>query len=77
MRLIRTVGNLVLTNRLGTSDARAMITHQSRHDRQLVYVFAAPTLMLFVIEIVTGICLALVYVLAADQGLPHAAQPQL
>jgi ubiquinol-cytochrome c reductase cytochrome b subunit len=69
MRLIRAVGDW-LDQRVGArATLEPMITHPvPRTTASWWYVFGSATLVLFVLQIVTGICLALVYVPVADQA---------
>jgi ubiquinol-cytochrome c reductase cytochrome b subunit len=69
MRLIRAVGNW-FDQRVGAKDTlEPMITHPvPRTTASWWYVFGSATLALFALQIVTGICLALVYVPTADQA---------
>jgi ubiquinol-cytochrome c reductase cytochrome b subunit len=68
-RLIRTVGNW-FDQRVGVrATLEPMIAHPvPRTTASWWYVFGSATLALFVLQIVTGICLALVYVPTADQA---------
>jgi ubiquinol-cytochrome c reductase cytochrome b subunit len=69
MRLIRAVGDW-FDQRVGARDTfEPMIAHPvPRSTASWWYVFGSATLALFVLQIVTGICLALVYVPVADQA---------
>jgi len=69
MRLFRDIGNW-FDQRVGIrATLEPMITHPvPRTTASWWYVFGSATLILFVIQIVTGICLALVYVPAADKA---------
>ena len=69
MRLIRAVGGW-FDQRVGARDTfEPMIAHPvPRTTASWWYVFGSATLALFALQIVTGICLALVYVPTADQA---------
>ena len=69
MRLIRAVGNW-FDQRVGArATLEPMIAHPvPRTTASWWYVFGSATLALFALQIVTGICLALVYVPVADQA---------
>lgn len=69
MRLVRSVGGW-LEERLGFREAlEPPITHPvPRTTASWWYVFGSATLALFVLQVVTGICLALVYVPSADEA---------
>jgi ubiquinol-cytochrome c reductase cytochrome b subunit len=69
MRLIRPVSTW-FDRRLGVRDTlEPMIIHPvPRTKASWWYVFGSATLALFVLQVVTGICLALVYIPAADQA---------
>ena len=69
MRLIRTLGNW-FDQRIGVrATLEPMIAHPvPRTTASWWYVFGSATLALFALQIVTGICLALVYVPTADQA---------
>ena len=69
MRLISAIANW-FDQRLGARDTlEPMIAHPvPRTTASWWYVFGSATLVLFVLQIVTGICLALVYVPTADQA---------
>jgi ubiquinol-cytochrome c reductase cytochrome b subunit len=69
MRLVRAVGGW-LEERLGLREAlEPPITHPvPRTTASWWYVFGSATLALFVLQVVTGICLALVYVPSADEA---------
>jgi ubiquinol-cytochrome c reductase cytochrome b subunit len=69
MHLFRAIGNWFDHRVGGRATLEPMITHPvPRTMASWWYVFGSATLMLFVIQIVTGICLALVYVPAADKA---------
>ena len=78
MRLISAIANW-FDQRLGArATLEPMIAHPvPRTTASWWYVFGSATLILFVLQIVTGICLALVYVPTADQALPDAGVSQL
>ena len=69
MRLMRAVGDW-FDQRVGArATLEPMLTHPvPRTTASWWYVFGSATLALFVLQIVTGICLALVYVPVADQA---------
>ena len=69
MRLISAIANW-FDQRLGArATLEPMIAHPvPRTTASWWYVFGSATLVLFVLQIVTGICLALVYVPTADQA---------
>lgn len=69
MRLVRSVGGW-LEERLGLREALVPpLTHPvPRTTASWWYVFGSATLALFVLQVVTGICLALVYVPSADEA---------
>jgi len=69
MRLVRSVGGW-LEERLGLREAlEPPITHPvPRTTASWWYVFGSATLALFVLQVATGICLALVYVPSADEA---------
>jgi cytochrome c5 len=69
MHLMRAVSRW-FDQRLGVRDTlEPMITHPvPRTTASWWYVFGSATLALFVLQVVSGICLALVYVPAADQA---------
>ena len=69
MRMLRSIGDW-FERRTGLAAALAVpMGHRvPRSTASWAYVFGSATLILFVMQIVTGLCLALVYVPAADQA---------